>query len=103
MTDQLPDPPPDVAMLIHEIKFHYQQYSMVPLNEYQLANMLGFFKRSQRSDCNNGDWFGECPELFRKALLANLDSSTVYKNNFGDEIPVDFNGFHRWLNDLEDE
>ena len=55
-------------------------YTMVPLTEYQMGNLLGLLKRS--GDKDNGDWFWEFVNIIR-AACQKLGVAEL-RSNFGD-------------------
>lgn len=69
-------------------------YVLVPLTSYELANVLGMFKRLEgQEEHNNGDWFGEVPWILQNALALwrlrqRLSRGHLYSvtNNYGDEF-----------------
>lgn len=59
-------------------------YVVVPLNEYQIGNLVGLLSRSGQHD--NGDWFHEFAYILAEAM-EELGLEAI-NNNFGDRITL---------------
>lgn len=68
-------------------------YPMLPINEYQLGNLLGLLKRSQDKD--NGDWWWELVNI----AIAAMDILHIeeLKSNWGDTFTAQSLRSGEWL------
>ncbi len=81
-------------------------YNIIPVNDYQAANLLGVFFRIRKQlkladgsflNFNNGDWLYEMIDVLFLAINTNYNKGDFITNNFGDKIPLETNAFRKWI------
>lgn len=70
----------DITAIIGE---YNKRTILIPLDEYEVANLLGALKRAQ----NNGDWHGQVLWKLRQGL--HLLGVNRVMNNFGDDMTAE--------------
>lgn len=64
-----------------------RNYYLVPLDDYQIANLLGMLGREVGSHHHNGDWLYEVISVLGETVKRH---NIRFGNNYGDPVDSDF-------------